>query len=489
MSIRAKLLLVIPLLVLLANTVTFFLFQSSTIVQRSYDRMMDRILAYKQSVEAADRSLQALYAHLLDPNPESRTGAAGGIEELIRRAGELERTVRPASQGAAGTGYLRLLDSLAKEEKAALSAAYPSDALSRYESAERIAGFVREEAQRLVDLELAFDQPIFRRIQEENARMNRLGAAVFVAQTALGVALAVWISRGVTDPVGRLVKAAKHVSEHRTYETPPDLPAAGKDELGTLSGAFRQMLADLKASARRDREMLEQSRLVKELELQALQSQIRPHFMYNSLNVLSKLALLEGAERTSDLIVSLSRMLRYNLRRLDEPVGLKDELEQADAYVAIQKARFRDRFRFETEIDESVLDTPIPPLTIQPLVENAFVHGIESLERNAVIRLSVRRAPDGRNAIVEIADNGAGMDEETRQALLRMDYEPSAGFASEGKSSGLGTRNVFRRLQLFCGRDDAVEIRSRPGFGTTIAIRIPLTKEETQTDVPIDDRG
>mgnify|MGYP001164633181 CR=1 FL=1 len=489
MSIRTKLLLIIPLLVLLANTVTFFLFQSSTVVQGSYDRMMDRVLSYKQSVLTAEQSLQALYNYLLDPAPEGRAEAERRRGELAQRRDALEQAGHPSALVSAAAGYVRLLDTLVGQEKAALTASSsPAEALAVYESAETTLAFIREEAQRLVDLELEFDQPVFRRVQEENAKMNRLGAAVIAVQTVLGIALAVWISRSVTEPVGRLVKAAKRVSERRSYDVVPALPPPSKDELGVLSGAFVQMLADLKASAERDRERLEQRRLVKELELQALQSQIRPHFLFNSLNVLSKLALLEGAEKTSDLIVSMSKMFRYQLRNPDEPATLRDELAHVAAYVAIQQARFRNRFRFETAVDESALSAPIPPLTIQPLVENAFVHGIERLEKDAEIRLTVRR--EGRDAVIEIADNGIGMDETTRQALLRMNYEPAADAGGPAAAStGLGTRNVFRRLQLFSGRDDAVDVRSRPGQGTSITIRVPLKREEEQKDVPPADRG
>ncbi|MBB6694128.1 sensor histidine kinase [Cohnella xylanilytica] len=488
MTIRAKLLLVIPLLVLLADSVAFFLFQSTTVVQGGYDRMMDRLLTYKLTVQSAERSLQAVYGYLLDPGPETRGEIERRREERLRLRESLERTGRPSSLSSATAGFVRLLDKLQEQENAAMSAASsPGEALTRYETAERTLGFIREEGGRLVDLELEFDQPIFRRIQEENERMNRLGAAVIAVQTLLGGALAVWISRSVTGPVDRLVAAAKRVSEGRPQEALPALPANSRDELGILSGAFLQMLADLKASAERDRERLEQSRLVKELELRALQSQIHPHFLFNSLNVLAKLALLEGAEKTSDLIVSLSKMIRYVLRNPDEPVTLREELGHVAAYAAIQRARFGSRIRFETDADEEALSAPIPSLTIQPLVENAFVHGMERLERSGEIRLTVRR--DGADAVVEIRDDGAGMDEQTRQALLRMDYETDGAEAEGPRSAGLGTRNVFRRIQLFSGRADAVDIRSEPGRGTTVTVRIPLRKEENRTDVPPVDRG
>ncbi|RUS47745.1 sensor histidine kinase [Cohnella sp. AR92] len=487
MTIRAKLLIVIPLLVLLASGDYFFLFRSTAVVQRSYNRMMDRVLGYQQSIQSAEQSLESLYGFLLDPSSAKRSEISSRLDELVRQREALEQGGYTPAMASSAVGYVQLLHTLTEQEVAALSAAAsPADALARYELAEKTVGYIRESGEELVKLELSFDRPIFRSIQGENARMNKLGASILAVQTLLGVALAYWISRSVTVPVEQLVRAAKRVSEGKPQEALPVLPsAASKDELGVLTGAFLQMLADLKKSAERDRERLEQSRLVKELELRALQSQIHPHFLFNSLNVLSKLALIEGAEKTSDLIVSMSKMIRYILRNPDEPVTLREELGHVADYAAIQQARFRNRIRFSIHADEAALPTRVPSLTIQPLVENAYVHGVERLENGGVIRLSVET--DGACAIVTVSDNGVGMDEATKQALLRMDYEEEA--SSDSLSTGLGTRNVFRRLHLFGGLNDAVSIRSAPGAGTTVTIRIPMNKEDEKNDVPPVDRG
>ncbi|MED4602762.1 sensor histidine kinase, partial [Paenibacillus validus] len=355
-------------------------------------------------------------------------------------------------------------------------------ALAHYEEAEKTTAYIREEGQRLVDLELGSYRPVYKQIQLETERMNRLGAAVLVINTLMSVVLAVWISRSITGPVSRLVDMAGRMSRGNLDLEPLPPPRRSDDELGLLSAAFGQMSTNLKALIEKDKESLEKDRLVKELELQALQSQINPHFLFNTLNVLSKLALLEGAERTSDLIVSMSNLLRYNLRKLDQPVTLRDELAHVQEYFTIQQARFRDRVRFELDIEPDALQVPVPALTLQPLVENAFVHGIEGMEQGAVIRLEIGHVPEGVR--IALSDNGGGMREEVRQALLRLE----AGTDNK-HSTGLGTRNVFKRLQLFYGRSDLVDIDSEPGKGTTITIVIPSGKEVEPLHVPADDRG
>lgn len=486
MTIRRKLLLFIPLLVLLVNSVTYFLFISGQTVQHSYESMTERMLLYKQAAGTADDNLRLLYAFLLDPeeSPAASSAFDAAVTRLRGQRAALAASSSASPPAASLRSYTNMLDTFSEQASAAwesASAGDPRSALARYEDAEQTTAYIREEGQRLVDLELSRYQPLFRRIQAENERMNRLGAAVFVLNTVLSVVLAVWISRSITGPVSRLVRTARQISKGNLSVEPAP---RSNDELGILSDAFERMSAELKELIERDKASLEKDRLVKELELKALQSQINPHFLFNTLNVLSKLALLEGAEKTSDLIVSMSNLMRYNLRKLDAPVTLRSELEHVKEYFAIQQARFRDRIRLELDIDESALQEAIPSLTLQPIVENAFVHGIAGREEGAVIRLEIKRA--GKGVLIRIADNGAGMSEEARLALLRLEAEPGK---EQSQSTGLGTRNVFKRLQLFYGRGDLVDIASVPGEGTTVTIVIPAGKEGEQTHVPAVDRG
>ncbi|MEW9699768.1 sensor histidine kinase [Paenibacillus sp. SI8] len=482
MTIRKKLLLFIPLLVLLTNSVTFFLLQSSKIVQESYNDRIEHMLLYQQSIQEADHSLRSLYSYLLHPTEEGRTNISLNQKELLRLRAELAGQLTVSPHSSEMTNFIRMLDTLLEQEQAALDPhASPKDSLNSYMDAEQTTSFIHEEGQRIVDLELSSYQPIYQKIQHENLRLNEMGWAVFIVNTIMSVVVALWISRSITDPVSRLVGTAKRISKGELDMEPPSIHTS--DELGILSNVFGQMVTDLKDLMAKEKAGLEKERLVKELELHALQSQMNPHFLFNSLNVLSKLALIEGAEETSDLIVSMSSHLRYRLSKLDTFVTLQEELMHVEQYVRIQKARFRDRIRFEIEIDEEALRVKVPALTIQPLVENAFVHGIEGMERGAVIRLALKQTAE--HVRITISDNGIGMSEERRLALLIM--EPGI-LARDGKahSAGLGTRNVFKRLQLVYERSDLVDIQSGIGKGTVITLHIPL--ERSSTHVPVIDR-
>ncbi|MGY5483341.1 sensor histidine kinase [Paenibacillus sp. ALE2] len=481
MTIRTKLLLFIPLLVVFANIIAYFVFQSGKVVQQSYDEMLGRILLIEQTSESAESNLNLLYTYLL--NPRDDTGVQGPTEyQLKQLKGRIQEVSDSTDPSFAEEDYMNLLATFLEQKQAAVldaKAQDPQSAFEHYIEAEKTVGYIHEEGQRLIDAELAYYRPLIENIRNKNEQMNGLGVALFGMNALMGVLLAIWVSRSITGPVGRLVGLAKRIA---TGDLNIESQPRRDDELGVLADAILQMSADLSILIEKDKQSLEMRRLVKELELLALQNQINPHFLFNTLNVLSKLAILEGAEKTSDLIVSLSNLLRYSLQKLDKPVTLQEELDHISEYVTIQQARFRDRIRFDLHFDASVLQQQIPALTIQPFIENAFLHGVADMENGAIITLTLSRA--GEDVQIEISDNGKGMTEETRLSVLRLE-----GGAESSSSTGLGMQNVFRRLQLFYEKEGMVEIRSHIGLGTTITIRIPVKKESEQTNVSVVDRG
>lgn len=485
MTIRTKLLLFIPLLVLLVGLISLLLFRSTNVVQNSYDRMMGRLLLYKQAAQTSSQLMQSLYNNRNNPTDATAASLHELEQELVVLQAQLLGGGSTVSTASASIGYASMIETLLDQEQAALASITPAEALALYEKAEATAAFIFEEGSQLVDAELAADQPVFRRIQHENVRLLTLGAAVLIAETLLAALLALWISRSITRPIGMLVESAGRIARGDLGAEPPRL--ASRDELGTMAEAFGSMLGGLRETARLERERSEQQRLLGELELRSLQSQIRPHFLFNSLNALAKLALIEGAERTSDLIVSMSSLLRYNLQSLDRPVTLREELAHVDAYMTIQQARFRDRITFERDIDERALTIMLPPLTLQPIVENAFVHGVEEMERGAIITLLIELNAEAQTVIVTVADNGKGMSEQVRQRLLHAVSDAPPPTATEdatssvGKpvqSAGLGMRNVFRRLELFFGQRDLIAIESAPRQGTRLIVTLPSTPKQ-----------
>jgi sensor histidine kinase YesM len=489
-TIRNKLFIFILALAALLNVVMFFIYQSGRTIQGSYNLTMDRILLYKSIAHKADDSLRMLSAYLIDQNMATYSDFKDLQAELESLKQQLGEERRSEAYEAALQNYVNLLQTYLDTANSVLyplDAKEESDYIVRYKEAERTVTYIKEQDQELIDLELGFYQPLYKQMLAETGKMNRLGLFLFVSNIILCMLFVIWLTRSITRPIDRLVQTARQISKGNLHVSAP--PIQNGDEIGILTLAFRRMLFNIRELIEKNKENMEKDRLVKELEIKALQSQINPHFLFNTLNVLSKLALIEGAERTSDLTVSISNLLRYNLRKLDQAVTLREEVENAREYFAIQQSRFRDRIRFYTDFEEEVLDQLIPSLTVQPLLENAFIHGIEEMEEGAYIRLSLKR--EKNCVVVTVADNGKGMDEKTRQMLLSYN-QMGKGFAKKAEgpkqSTGLGTKNVFRRLQLFYGDTLRIEIESSEGRGTAVILRIPIMIKGELGHVPLVDR-
>ncbi|MGG0175153.1 sensor histidine kinase [Gottfriedia acidiceleris] len=472
MKIRTKLFIFIPILVILLNLVSFFVFENGKKVQESYNLMINKIFLYKQISSETQENLSLVSSYIINPQPKNYRSILQHKSNLKRLKKELLTHNATKNNQLVLENFTHMIDSFLQLESSItdnLVSQNFSSYTDQYRDIEKISGFIREDSQNLVDLELSNYQPIFRKIIANTQSMNQLGVQLFVITTIISIVFAIWLSRSIVIPINRLVYMAKQIGKGNFNVDPPTLYR--NNEIGILGKILDEMSKNLSNLMMKNIEIVEKDRLVKELELKALQSQINPHFLFNTLNVISKLAYIEGAEQTSDLTVSTSNLLRYNLRKLDEPVTLLDEVRNAEEYFSIQKARFRDRVSFELNIEESCLGNKVPCLTLQPLLENAFIHGIEGMEQGAVIGITIKNHE--KYIYIEIYDNGAGMKEETREALLTS----SMPIISQKSSTGLGTTNVFKRWRLFYGEEDIVDIKSEINKGTTIILKLPVSSK------------
>ncbi|MEK4517577.1 sensor histidine kinase [Paenibacillus sp. FSL H8-0122] len=473
MSIRLKLLICIPLLVLLMSSVSFVLFQSGKNVQESYHLMMNRIMLYKEVSYEVGENMRSLNRFIMQVDTDSFPEVEKHLGAVLELRSRLDGMNTIGGSGLPLMNYSHLIDTFVEQAGQMITEIDGQDANSlagAYIEAEQTQRFIREEAQELVDLELDQYKPIYAEIMSTTAKLNRMGSLLVITAALLSICMAVWLSGSITGPIRRLVATAKQISKGRMDTKAPE--SAGNDEISILCRAFNGMIDNIQELMKENIKSAEKDRLVKELELKMLQSQINPHFLFNTLNSIAKLAYLEGAARTSDLTVSVSRLLRYNLQKLDQAVPLREEVEHVNEYINIQRARFRDRIAFEMEIDEQAMDGMVPCLTLQPIFENAFVHGLEQMEKGAILTLSIRYR-SGQVEIV-ISDNGAGMNRETVARLMGSIQQEAPHSSGKGQSTGLGTHNVFKRLHLFFDGQQLIEINSSEGQGTAVLFRLPF---------------
>lgn len=307
---------------------------------------------------------------------------------------------------------------------------------------------------------------------------------VFIILTiTVTITVAIGFTYRLTRPIIELSHSAEKVSKGEFDIQPVEVHS--EDEVNVLSTAFDKMVVniknnieELKRNAEVEKELKEKEmenltmeRLLKETELKMLQSQINPHFLFNTLNAASQLSIMEGADRTSVFIEKVAELFRYSLRNLDEPISLKEEIGNVDAYMYILKTRFGDKIQFKKNIDSSVLEMKMPSIILQPIVENAYIHGLEDLERDGEIVLNILR--DGNELLIEIIDNGKGMTLKQVEAILK---DLSGTTAPEHHVTGIGIRNVIERLRIYYNLQSVrsfFSIESEEGIGTKIALHIP----------------
>lgn len=268
------------------------------------------------------------------------------------------------------------------------------------------------------------------------------------------------------EKMASLFRKIEIVPEHRVHAAADLLHIMANYVIDMGVSAFTQQRLLEEEKTRADLE-----KTLKELELKALQSQVNPHFLFNSLNIITRLALFENAPDTQEVAYALAQLLRYSLSNIDQMVAFRDEVAHVEDYLLIQKTRFGDRISASVDVARELMNAKIPLLTLQPLVENAIVHGLEPKEEGGIV--FIRGRLKNGNVHIEIEDTGIGMDADTVSRVLATD-RPSSG---QGHTTGLGIPNVHRRIQHQFGNEYGLRLESQRGKGTKVVIVFPYEKK------------
>lgn len=310
---------------------------------------------------------------------------------------------------------------------------------------------------------------------EQRREIHRFTAIVFcmmIGITVLFFVIVYHISQRYINEIQRIVQGLEGFDG-----TDPDsleIQLEDKDELYVIAVKFNQMTRRVKRLVEALEQRTEEVRIAainqKHAEIKALEAQINPHFLFNSLNAGAQLAMMEDAEKTSIFIEKMADFFRYNVRKMEEATTLGEELEAVDNYVYILNVRFAGDIHFETQIAEDVEDVQLPSMILQPVVENAVNHGIRGVDWEGHIWLSVERRAHGLE--IRVRDNGEGMTQERIREVLEGTLSPSGNGRD---STGIGLDNVITRLELFFGQKGLLQIYSEgPGKGTEVCMTIPV---------------
>lgn len=366
---------------------------------------------------------------------------------------------------------------------------------SAYESGRQIYDYINTYIYELNTIRFSRNSARYQYLLSVMNILELLSIMIIVALFSVTLVGIILIVRSMIGPLTTLAIAAGQVTEGDLNVEIPEVETM--DEIGIVTRTFNQMLSSIRAYIDRVRvSMKEQARLkerelsmaanLKEAQLNFLQAQINPHFLFNSLNAGTQLAMMEDAEATGQFLEKMAEFFRYNVRRKGDST-LEEEIGLVDTYIYILNVRFAGDITYRKEIDPDIGSQPVPAMILQPLVENAITHGIREMMDRGVVTL--RAAREESFIRVSVKDNGVGMSaaqiagiyakagfssEETPEDDQENSAVNETGQAREA-STGIGLENVIRRLQLFYNQDGLLTIRSEGHMrGTEVTLLLPV---------------
>jgi sensor histidine kinase YesM len=472
-SIQKKILMQTTVILVIMSVIWLALTFYNHKTQNQYNEILGRYLSMNEATRTSQLVITDLNNYMLNPSQDKLDQLNQSKKQLQRAKLEVFK-LRNSENTFILTNYINLIDSLVETTDRILMFQSINDtegSAKEFSEATRISNYISEMSLSLLDTELKTYDRFYRGIIERSEEVIKLGIWLLLFITFLLLLATYWFSLSITRPVLKLTQAANELSKGR-FDL--QINVETNDEISFLAKTFDRMrininnlILEIKNKAQLEHELQQNKILLQESQFRSLQSQINPHFLFNTLNTLSKKAYLEGSEETSDLLVSVAGLLRYNLKRIDRAVTLHEEVIVLQQYMDIQKARFTERLKLEMEIDESCLRIRIPALTLQPIIENAVIHAIEPKEDGGTIWFRI--IDEDEWILIEIEDDGAGMKELKIKQIL----EEEEVSQNDGHSTGIGFSNVVKRLRLFYGNDDVIDIVSRMGNGTRVVLKIP----------------
>lgn len=329
-------------------------------------------------------------------------------------------------------------------------------------------------------------------LKEGNDRYNEILPVVFIIP-AVTIIISILMffaileisramNKSVTEPVLKLADASRKIAANDFYID--DVRADNRDELGELITAFNKMkyatgeyidaLEEKREALDRlhakELETLEAEKQLDAMNLELLKNQINPHFLFNTLNVIGGMANLESAPTTEKMAVALSSIFRYNLKTQEKEVLLSRELKVSDDYMYLQKMRFGERVKYEVNCEVDADGVMVPTFTLQPLLENAIIHGISPKISGGEVKVNIKR--DGDLLVIEVWDTGKGISPEDLKDLRDSLY------GKRNLGIGIGLGNIYRRLKsMYPGSD--MKVDSVLGVGSKISILVPYKESST----------
>ncbi len=353
-----------------------------------------------------------------------------------------------------------------------------------YKRSKEIKTYILDYIDSLNNLQLSVNSLAYLDLVDQIYLLQTITIVIIVILIIISLIVVYLITSRMARPFGQLGYAAEEISKGN-FDT-DDIHIEHNDEFKLLAIAFNKMKNNIKEhidelkykaemEARLKDEQLKNIRmehLLDSARLYALQSQINPHFLFNTINAGVQMSIMERATRTGQFLESMSRLFRYNIQKMDSVCSLDEEIKNISDYYDLLKVRFGHRIRFDLEVDPRTLDKRVPPLILQPMVENAYVHGLSGIEEGGTIKVSTSYSDE--EVLVVIEDDGRGLDKETIAKILSRETPDQKELKNKiREQGGIGVKNVRDRLELFFHKNDIMEIEGEPNGGVRILMHLP----------------
>ena len=293
-------------------------------------------------------------------------------------------------------------------------------------------------------------------------RTQGMQVGITVLLLGFAVILTLYTVRNMDKSVKSVVEGMQEVKKGNLDVV---VPVQSFDEIGTITDNFNEMTVKVRELIQ---EVTEAEEHQKNAEIRALEAQINPHFLYNTLDSINWMAIEKEEYEISKMIRNLGVILRYSVNKSNQIVTIRELSDWLEKYISLQQMRFNDAFSYCLNIDKDTYDRTVYKLLLQPFVENAIIHGFKEMESGGLLQIDIMPAENDQGIVIIIEDNGKGMPQE----MLKCYNDREEAIKDEGKSIGL--HNAFSRMNMYYGEKASWNVSSMEGMGTVITLRLPL---------------
>lgn len=491
-SYRTRLITFFILAMLIAILVGLYSYMSSRVLMNDMTRLIERTQDLTELYNELDNIQMHTEDYLTSRSSESLQyfyDSSNQISDLMHKLEEdadySKRGIKIKNLNGMLGNYLDILDKTIIHKRNKQIDDYVmgyQDALREYED---ICGYIET----IYSSDLTESAMQYTEIEGKIAKSTNIIYVLFIISILLIVVVIILFSNEMTKPLRKLVSYAQEVTKGNfDVEIKDDNTSS---EIRILFQAFRMMTDSIKEyiTQLEEKQKLERSlneekvnnlKMKSELhetELLALQSQVNPHFIFNSINIGSKIAMLQGDNVTCEYLENFAELFRYNLKGLGYNATLKEEIDNVQAYMNLLLVRFGDTFEFRLDIadDDEILQISLPRMTLQPLVENAFIHGASQREEGGIIELKAIKS--NGHIVITISNTGSEMSSEMISQILSQKYIKPTEKNVQGHTTGIGIVNVLSRLRLFYKEEDVMSIQCNDGW-TRFILTLPIKDGE-----------